>query len=67
MPTKKDYISVTKPKVFLDKSPKAKSVSLFQDIKTKMYFVKTHRWQSKQYKTIGSIPKSIIEFCESTG
>lgn len=65
MAKKKDYTSATKTKEFLAKTPKAKHVSLFKD-KTG-YFVKTHRWQSKHYKTINSIPKSIIEFCESTG
>ncbi|MBK7362762.1 MAG: hypothetical protein IPJ01_10740 [Micavibrio sp.] len=63
--TKKSYTVVTKPKEFLAKTPKANGVTLAKD--KKGYFVYTHRWASKRFKTILSIPKSIIEFCESTG
>lgn len=62
---KKSYTVVTKPKEFLAKTPKASGVTLAKD--NKGYFVYTHRWASKRFKTILSIPKSIIEFCESTG
>lgn len=62
---KKSYTVVTKPKEFLAKTPMASKVTLAKD--KKGYFVYTHRWASKRYKTIMSIPKSIIEFCESTG
>ncbi len=65
MAKKKDYVSVTKTKEFLAKTPKAKQVSLCKD--KSGYFVRTQRWNSKRYKTINAIPKSIIEFCESTG
>ncbi len=61
---KKSYTVVTKTPEFLAKHPKAKGITLAQD--KKGYFVYTHRWASKRYKTIGAIPKSIIEFCEST-
>lgn len=61
---KKSYVVVKKPKEFLDKTPKAKDVTLAKDAKG--YFVYTHRWASQRYKTPGSIPKRIIEFCEST-
>lgn len=61
----KSYKVVTKPKEFLAKTPKATGCTLAQD--KDGYFVYTHRWASKRYKTIMSIPKSIIEFCESTG
>lgn len=57
--------NITKPKSFLDKTPKAKGVSLAKD--ENGYFVYTHRWQSKRYKTINDIPKSVINFCEGTG
>lgn len=62
---KKSYTVVTKTPEFLSKSTKAKSVTLAKD--KDGYFVYTHRWASKRFKTIGAIPKSIIEFCESTG
>lgn len=62
---KKSYTVVTKPKEFLAKTPKAKSVTLAKD--KKGYFVYTHRGASKRYKTIMSIPKSVIEFIEITG
>jgi hypothetical protein len=62
---KKSYTIVTKPKEFLAKTPKAKMVTLCKD--KDGYFVHTHRWASKRFKTIAGIPKSIIEFCESTG
>ncbi len=65
MSTKKTYTVVTKTKEFLAKTSKAKSVTLAKD--KSGYFVYTHRWASKRYKTIGAIPKSIIDFCESTG
>ena len=58
------YTVVTKPKEFLDKTPMASKVTLAKD--KNGYFVYTHRWSSKRYKTIKAIPKSIIEFCEST-
>lgn len=50
---------------FLAKTPKAKDVTVRKD--KNGFFVATHRWRSKSYKTINAIPKSIIEFCESTG
>lgn len=56
---------ITKPKEFLDKTPKAKGVTLAQD--KDGFFCYTHRARSKSYKTIKSIPKSAIEFIESTG
>ncbi len=62
---KKSYTVVTKPKEFLAKTPKASSVTLAKD--KKGYFVYTHRAASKRYKTIMLIPKSVIEFIESTG
>jgi hypothetical protein len=65
MAKKKTYVVVTKPKEFLAKTTKAKGVTLAKD--KKGYFVYTHRWASKRFKTIASIPKKIIEFCESTG
>ncbi len=55
MSTKKTYTVVTKTPTFLAKTTKAKSVTLAKDK------------DSKRYKTIGLIPKSIIEFCESSG
>ena len=61
---KKTYTVVTKTKEFLAKTPKAKGVTLAKD--SKGYFCYTHRWSSKRFKTIASIPKKIIEFCEST-
>ena len=64
MATKKTYTTISKPAEFLAKTPKAKSVTLAKD--KDGYFVYTHRWASKRYKSIGLIPKSIIEFCEST-
>jgi len=62
---KKTYTVVTKPKEFLAKTSKASGVTLAKD--SKGYFVYTHRAASKHYKTIMSIPKSVIEFIESTG
>lgn len=62
MSKKKSYTVVTKTKDFLDKTPMAKKVTLAKD--GKGYFVYSHRWASKRYKTIKAIPKSIIEFCE---
>ena len=62
---KKSYTVITKPAEFLAKTPKATGCTLAKD--SKGYFVYTHRWASKRYKTIGAIPKSIIVFCESTG
>lgn len=64
MAKKKSYTVVTKTKEFLAKTPKAKDVTLAKD--KDGYFVYTHRWASKRFKTINSIPKKIIEFCEST-
>lgn len=63
----KTYKVVTKTAEFLAKTPKAKGVTLAQDSRDGGYFVYTHRWASKRFKTINSIPKKIIEFCESTG
>lgn len=63
--SKKNYTVVTKTKEFLDKTPKAKGVTLAKD--KDGYFCYTHRAASKRYKTIGAIPKSAIEFIESTG
>ncbi len=65
MPKKKSYVVVTKTKEFLAKTPKAKGCTLAKD--KNGYFVYTHRWASKRFKTIAAIPKKIIEFCESTG
>ena len=65
MATKKTYVVVTKTKEFLAKTPKARGCTLAKD--KNGYFVYTHRWASKRFKTIAAIPKSIIEFCESTG
>lgn len=62
---KKSYITVTKPKEFLDKTPKATGVTLAKE--KSGYFCYTHRARSKSYKTPGAIPKSVIEFIESTG
>lgn len=62
---KKSYIVVIKPKEFLTKTSKAGGVTLAKD--KKGYFVYSHRGASKRYKTIMSIPKSVIEFIESTG
>ena len=50
MATKKIYTVVAKPKEFLDKTPKAKGCTLAKD--KDGYFVYTHRWASKRYKTI---------------
>ncbi len=65
MATKKSYTVVTKPKEFLDKTPKARGVTLAKD--KQGFFCYTHRAASKRYKTIKAIPKSVIEFIESTG
>ena len=65
MAKKTKFESVTKTPEFLKKTSKAKGVSLAKD--NDGYFVYTHRWSSKRYKTINAIPRSIIEFCESTG
>lgn len=62
---KKNYTVVTKPKEFLDKTPRAKGCTLAKD--KDGYFCYTHRARSKSYKTIKLIPKSVIEFIESTG
>lgn len=62
---KKTYVVVTKTKEFLAKTPKARGCTLAKD--KDGYFVYTHRWASKRFKTIAAIPKKIIEFCESTG
>lgn len=61
----KSYTVVTKPKEFLDKTTKARGVTLAKD--KEGFFCYTHRASSKRYKTIGAIPKSVIEFIESTG
>lgn len=47
------------------KSDKAKGVTLRKD--KKGYYVHTHRGRSKSYKEVKNIPKSAIEFIESTG
>lgn len=57
--------AIPKPKEFLAKTPKAKGVSLSKD--SKGYFCYTHRARSKSYSTPGAIPKTTIEFIESTG
>lgn len=57
--------TVTKPMSFLVKTTKARGVTLKKD-KTG-YYVCTHRYRSASYKTIASIPKSVIEYTESTG
>ena len=57
--------AISKPAAFLKKTPKAKGVSLSKDAKG--YFCYTHRARSKSYSSAGAIPKSIIEFIESTG
>ena len=62
---KKNYTVVTKPEEFLNKTPKATGCTLAKD--KDGYFCYTHRARSKSYKTIKSIPKSVIEFIESTG
>lgn len=62
---KKKHQVVAKPKSFLDKTPKAKGVTLAKD--SGGYFCYTHRSSSKRYKTIAAIPKSVIETVESTG
>jgi hypothetical protein len=62
---KKSHVVVSKPPEFLQKTPKATGVTLAQD--KDGYFCYTHRAASKRYKTIKSIPKSVIEFIESTG
>lgn len=62
--TAKSYVVVAKPAEFLSKTPKAKFVTLAKD--KDGYFVYSHRWASKRYSSITLIPKSIIEFCEST-
>lgn len=55
---------ISKPDSFLKKSPKAKDVVLVQT-KTGFY-IYGGRARSNEYKTINSIPKSVIEFIEST-
>lgn len=47
------------------KTDKAKGVSLRKD--KKGYYVHTHRARSKSYDTVAKIPKSAIDFIESTG
>lgn len=65
MATKKNKVIVSKTREFLAKTPKARAVTLAKD--KDGYFCYTHRARSKSYKTIASIPKSVIEFIESTG
>lgn len=65
MATTKSYKVITKPKEFLEKTPKSKGVTLAQD--KNGFFCYTHRAASKRYKTIKAIPKSVIEFIDSTG
>lgn len=62
---KKSYTVVAKPKVFLNKTPKATGVTLAKD--KSGFFCYTQRSRSKSYRTIDAIPKSVIEFVESTG
>ena len=57
--------ALAKPAAFLAKTPKAKGVTLRED--KNGYYVHTHRARCKSYKTIMSIPKSVIEDIESTG
>lgn len=61
----KKHTIVSKPKEFLEKTSKAKGVTLAKD--GDGFFCYTHRSRSKSYKTIKAIPKSVIEFVESTG
>lgn len=65
MAKKASYTIVKKPQTFLDKTPKAKGVTLAKD--GKGYFIFTHRSKSGHYGSISGIPKSIIEQIESTG
>ena len=70
----KDYF-----KTVLEKKDKVeKGVAKPDDLKDAMagmslgldkdgYFVYTHRWRSKSYKTPHAIPKSKLKFCETTG
>lgn len=61
----KKHTVVSKPKEFLEKTSKAKGVTLAKD--SDGFFCYTHRARSKSYKTIKAIPKSVIEFIESSG
>lgn len=65
MAKKKSHVVCAKPKEFLAKTIKAKGVTLAKD--KDGFFCYTHRASSRRYKTIGAIPKSVIEFIESTG
>ena len=65
MSKRKNSVVVAKTKEFLAKTSKARGVTLAKD--KDGYFVYTHRAMSKHYKSINSIPKSVIEFIESTG
>lgn len=60
------FKSVALPKEELfKKTDKAKGVTLRKD--KNGYYVHTHRARSKSYKEVKNIPKSAIEFIESTG
>ena len=61
----KSHTVITKPQSFLDKTPKARGVTLAKD--KDGYFCYTHRCRSKSKKTIAEITKKEIEFIESTG
>ncbi len=62
---KHSYTVVTKTPTFLSKTKKATGVTLAKD--KGGYFCYTHRARSKSYKSIGLIPKSVIETIEATG
>ena len=62
---KKSHTVVTKTPEFLAKTTKARAVTLAKD--KDGYFCYTQRSRSKSYKTINSIPKSVIESVGSTG
>lgn len=62
---KHNHTVVAKTTTFLAKTPKAKGVTLAKD--KDGYFCYTHRARSNSYKSIGLIPKSIIEKIEATG
>lgn len=62
---KKTYTVISKTAEFKAKTPKSSGVTLAKD--KDGFFCYTHRAASKRYKTINAIPKSVIEFIESTG
>lgn len=65
MATKNNKTPALPKTELLKKTPKAKGVTLRKD--KDGYYVHTHRSRSKSYKSIAAIPKSVIEFIESTG